>query len=201
MAMSNLTKRITAGAAIYLKACGFKPLEPEVPVADGWVADLAGYVRPTKTELKRHLKLRETIGLEWEMEKRWYDWVREHFGFLFTGLVEVKISLSDFRKDTERKFKGSPPAHLSWIAYPKGMLTEQEFFGDTLFYWGRLLFSRNGSRLLNVRPPLVINSQHPGDTINFIANVGERCYNRRGYREMRQQIREFRDLEGSCHSN
>ena len=48
-----LTHRITALAAAFLDAHGFKPVETEVPVASGWVADVASFVYPTMTEAKK----------------------------------------------------------------------------------------------------------------------------------------------------
>src|SRR5690242_1203826 len=50
---TELTHRVTAAASLYLSECGFKPVETEVPIEQGWIADIAGACQPTPTELTK----------------------------------------------------------------------------------------------------------------------------------------------------
>lgn len=188
-----LTTHMTAAAKIWLLGCGIKPVEEEVPVGASWVADLAGYITPTRTELKRNLRLRHIIETHVDTDS-WIDIFLQKYQMPLTVLVEVKASRSDYMKDKERKFQKhryDGPAHLCYIALPQGMIEEN----DLLWYWGYLFFSQNGSTLLKVRPPLTIFPQHPGDVVDFIAAVGERCYNKWHGRELRQLMKNYRKKE------
>jgi hypothetical protein len=48
---SPITHEVTDAVAVWLDAHGFKPVETEVPMVAGWVADLAAVICPTQTEL------------------------------------------------------------------------------------------------------------------------------------------------------
>jgi hypothetical protein len=48
---TSMTKLVTAAAIRWLDEKGFKPVETEVAVADAWIADIAGSILPTNTEL------------------------------------------------------------------------------------------------------------------------------------------------------
>lgn len=53
---TELTHKVTAAVYRYLDERGFKPLETEVPICEGWIADLGGVIIPTQSELQE-LKL------------------------------------------------------------------------------------------------------------------------------------------------
>lgn len=174
-----LTHRVTAIAAGYLDGAGFKPIETEVPVAAGWIADLASFVDPTRTEARK-LKLvsakRGQIGEQEYQELMW------HCGPYLTALVEVKVTPGDFRKDIDRKFNcPHPPAHLLYLAYPRGMIEPDQIPAG----WLGLETSKEGTRLLkrhnapyNNHRPFDLRSppyaQSPGDVAEFIAEVAIR---------------------------
>lgn len=118
---------------------GFKPVEFEVPVVSGWIADLAGIIVPTATELQ-NLKLitrfkepkfdRElwdnkeaTIAHGMERGNLYRQWREnaESMMNISTMLCEVKISTADYRKDIITKFNKTP-ASMNFLAYPKGLI-------------------------------------------------------------------------------
>lgn len=96
---SELTHKLTAAAAFWLDEAGFKPVETEVPVCPGWVADLSGVIRPTKTEATR-LKLIPPRG-PYSRPNAWREWCDAFAAIpsLLTAVVEVKTSRSDFIGD------------------------------------------------------------------------------------------------------
>lgn len=199
-----LTRRITAGAKCWMLASGFKPVVDEVAVASEWVADLAGYIYPTNTELKRHLKLLRLVSDGIKVSGRQAEWEKDQaeiarflakYSMPLTALVEVKVSAGDFRKDMDRKYTrlggDRSPAHLSYLAFPRGIVPEDEL----PWYWGRLEFSCDGTKLLKAHTPLSISPQHPGDTIRFIAAIGDRYYNKWAHREFRELVKNWRAEE------
>jgi hypothetical protein len=187
----SLTNRITAGAKIWLLGAGVKPVEEEVDVADGWVADLAGFVTPTATELKKSLKLHKII------DAPNYDNAIQRFYMTYqmplTVLVEVKVNAADYRRDMGRKYftdsyHSTTPAHLSYLAFPKGMVDDRELPR----HWGRIIFTEDGSKLLKATPPQSIAPQHQYETTRFIASVGMRCFNKWTYREVKEVVKRYR---------
>ncbi len=44
---SKLTENVTEAVIVWLKEKGFKPVQTEVRIANGWVADIASILRPT----------------------------------------------------------------------------------------------------------------------------------------------------------
>jgi len=50
---TELTRKVTAGAATWLTNLGAKPVETEVHVRQGWIADLAAVWCPTRTEAQK----------------------------------------------------------------------------------------------------------------------------------------------------
>ena len=172
-----LTHKITAVAVDHLDLMGFKPVETEVPVADGWVADVASFIYPTPTEAKK-LKLIEGRSQE-------YHELQFRHGPMLTALVEVKISRSDFTKDEVRKFSNPyPPAHLCYLAYPTGLLDEEEIPAG----WIGLVMSKNGERLIKVCRSwsIKVYPQHPGDVADFIAQIAIRRDHRTRYKALRE---------------
>jgi hypothetical protein len=184
----TLTTRITAGAKIWMLGCGFKPVIEEVPVSNGWVADLAGIIQPTRTELKRNLRLLDIIDANYNDDKEFIFFNK--YAIPMTAIVEVKVTKADFKKDIPRKYDMydyNPPAHLGYLAFPKGMIDEK----DIPYYWGHLIFGKNGNKLLKHRPPLRINPQNPGDTIDIIAAIAERTHNKWHFREFKEMLKNY----------
>ena len=96
---TDLTKLVTSAAVRWLDEKGFKPIETEVPVSPGWVADIAGSILPTNTELIS-LKLIKR-GPRWSQPgypEKWKEWEASAAWLrrLLTVIVEVKTSKSDF---------------------------------------------------------------------------------------------------------
>jgi hypothetical protein len=134
---TDLTHDVTASVMRYLDEQGFKPVETEVPVADGWIADLAGVIVPTQTE---------AVNMKLIPRKPQYDYNRwrdaeyrarreamtaeceARFNALpcpITALVEVKTSRADFSKD--KKWTMPAPTNLCYLAVPAGMLKPSEY--------------------------------------------------------------------------
>lgn len=183
---TNLTHKVTAVAAAYLSDRGFKPIETEVSVREGWIADLASFVYPSNTEIRK-LRLfgkRKIIDEYYQNE----DMFLRHYGAPLTALVEVKTSLSDFRRD--KKFDGCIfPAHLCYLAYPKGLL-EKPPTG-----WIGLIVKEDGSRLLRIDIGgfwVRIHPQHPGDVTDLVANVAIRLLHRTRYAQYRAWLKAYR---------
>lgn len=126
---------------------GFKPVETEVPVQGGWVADLAGVLCPTQTELIGLKLLRRRP--EWKASEATHEnWKAEYDGVnrMLTAVVEVKASRADFRGD--KKWSTESPADLSYLAIPNGLIRADEWPEG----WGVLAYSESGIRRL--RPPI-----------------------------------------------
>lgn len=184
----TLTTRITAGAKAWMLGCGFKPVIEEVPVSNGWVADLAAIIQPTSTELKRNLKLLNIIEANYNDDKEFIFYNK--YAIPMTAIIEVKVTKADFKKDIPRKYDMydyNPPSHLGYLAFPKGMIDEK----DIPYYWGHLIFGANGNRLLKHRPPLKINPQNPGDTIDVITAIAERTHNKWYFREFKEMLKNY----------
>lgn len=132
-----VTHDVTQAVVRYLDEQGFKPVETEVPVCDGWVADVAACIVPTRTEAI-NLKLvprkpkydcwrfrdEEYIAAYRSREAGW-DSLYDALPNPVTALVEVKTSRADFAKD--RKWSLEPPTNLRYLAAPSGMLRRDEY--------------------------------------------------------------------------
>ena len=173
------THRATACAAAYLNLRGFKPIETEVPVYAGWVADLASYVYPTNIELEK-LKIvgkkqtRYGHIIDTEAVAKFENMCGQG---PFTALVEVKVTKGAYKNDVDFKFGGYIyPAHFCYLAYPKGVV-EKPPKG-----WIGLVLNERCDRITKVDKSNFIyggcHAQHPGDIIDLIANVGIRRHHR-----------------------
>lgn len=123
---SELTHKITRDAVQWLDDRGFKPVETEVCVARGWVADIAGVGSLTTTEA---VNLKLIQGKRWggdyaEMRKTQRD-VFLALPSPMTAVIEVKTSRADFLGD--RKWALPAPANICLLAVPSGMLDADEF--------------------------------------------------------------------------
>lgn len=167
-----LTHKITAVCAAYLDKRGFKPIETEVCIERGWIADLASFVYPSWTE-------RSLIGIPCADKKR----------RVYTAIVEVKITKGDYKSDLFRKFKAEKlPAHICYLAYPKGMLKDSELPER----WMGLEIKTDGSKMLRRKSKFVtINEQTAEQIIDTIACVAIRRAHRTRYRELRDAMRMY----------
>ncbi len=201
---STLTHRITALASAHLAIMGCKPIETEVAVSPGWIADVASFTYPTNTELKQS-KLFKVMPIDYNNEVISYakeELFRYKYSFPLTIIVEIKVSIADFKKDWDRKFQ-QHPAHLCYLAIPNHM-TEQvdaiikdtrknnAYMSDYIGYsWGRIICSNDGEKIIKILPPR-INPQNPGDMIDFIAQVAIRRDHRTRYRYTRDMLKAYR---------
>jgi hypothetical protein len=134
---TELTHAVTEAVVRYLDGLGFKPVETEVPICEGWVADAAGVSEPTYTEAV-NMKLIEPYPKR--DYGRWQDAeymagynaacaiVKAAYDALpcpLTALVEVKTSRADFRGD--KKWEAAAPTNLCFVATPRGMLGRSEY--------------------------------------------------------------------------
>ncbi len=189
-----ITHRVTATAAAYLDGLGCKPVETEVSIRPGWIADLASYWYPTHTEAKRlHLNslARKIMGNEANtynpIERAWGDGP-------FTMLVEVKTSKSDFARDAG-KWK-QWPAHLCFIAYPTGLLTPDDIPPG----WYGMQTTKDGTGVYCIHrssgSPFPPHAQHAGSIIDFLAAVGIRRDHRTRNVAIRNWAKAYRAKEG-----
>jgi hypothetical protein len=193
-----LTHRVTAAAAIYLDGLGVKPVESEVEIRPGWIADLAGYWYATLTESKRlglADKACEMLGIELRYREEAIP--RVYGSHLFTVLVEVKASRSDFTRDT-RKWLSEPPANICFLAYPTGLLEETELPTG----WHGLEMTKDGGRLRKVhRRNGRVFAQHSGLALDFVAAVGIRRDHRTRYAATRAMVKAWRTADGERRRN
>lgn len=187
-----LTHKITALASAYLDVIGCKPIETEVPIRNYGVIDIGSFVYPTMTELKK-TKIFKVIFSESNISD--YDMetiYKERYGYLNTVGVEVKVSVADFQKDLDKKYGSAcsayqPPIHWGYLAIPK-ILEEKT---NLVSYWGKIICSDDGERILKVHPPTV-TPMHPGDIADFVASVAIRREHRTRYRAMRDWLKAHR---------
>lgn len=189
-----LTHRATATAAAYLDALGCKPIETEVQVRAGWVADLASYWYPTLTEARR-LRLtnraREILGVSASVEDR--ELIPRVYGSgPLTVLVEVKSQRADFLADQRKWQPGDWPAHICCLAYPTGVVDDNELPAG----WYGLKLSKAGNKLLNMRRTFARpHPQHMGLVLDFVAAVGIRRDHRTRYAAMRAWAKASRAVD------
>jgi hypothetical protein len=153
-----LTHNITRLAAVWMDGHGFKPVETEVTIGRNWVADIAGVIQPTQTELI-NLKLIKrpprypAYGSRDEVAvgayKRAHElWMADYrlIPQPITAAIEVKTSRADFMRDLKwhRKWR----TNLCLLAVPDGIVRDDEWPGG----WGRLVYDRTGTRLLRYTP-------------------------------------------------
>jgi hypothetical protein len=128
---TELTHKVTAAAHSWLDSHGFKPVETEVPVAPGWVADLAGVIDPTQTELVNMRLVPRPPCYQYGKTNEDYRVKREAWEALFNPLfrrmsclVEVKTTRGDFLGD--KKWKLMPPVDMAFLAVPTGLIKPEE---------------------------------------------------------------------------
>ena len=176
-----LTHRVTAVAAAALDSLGCKPVETEVEISPGWIADVASYWYPTRTEAKRFGLQNITLParlVDTELDGDDLDMQLRCWGAgPLTVAVEVKTTPGDFRGD--RKWLLPPPAHICILAFPSGVVSPD----DLPKGWYGLETTKNGHRVRKWhRNYADIHPQHPGLVLDFVAQVGIRRDHRTRYR-------------------
>jgi hypothetical protein len=135
---TDLTHAVTEAIVRYLDGLGFKPVETEVPICEGWIADIAAVIQPTYTEAVQMKLIKARPRCDYyrlshdaiyrERYESAYAETDASFAALpdpLTALVEVKTSRGDFRGD--KKWSAEPPANLCYLAVPRGMLRPDEY--------------------------------------------------------------------------
>lgn len=187
---SGLTHEVTGAAAAWLDAAGFKPVETEVPITAGWVADLAGVLEMTRTEAV-NLKIipRRPKWSKPEAMRREWESAFMSLPSPATGLVEVKVSRSDFRGD--HKWLSDPQANLMWLAIPAGLLTEAEYPAG----WGILHFKNNAVRCVRPAPLHRVDVER---RMSVLLNIAIRRDHHTRYERLRGLRRAIRDRQNDA---
>lgn len=188
-----LTHQVTEAARQWLLNHGFKPVEAEVPVTDSWIADLAGVIDPTQTELielrmiPRPPRYKYGLGsVNDGYHQKLEAWRAALQPLLFrtmTALIEVKTSRSDFRGD--RKWKLTPPTDLSWLAVAPGILSPDEWPAG----WG--ILEQRGDVLCHLRPPVPIQPSKE-DQFRVIYSLAVRQHNRIAHANLAASAKRWR---------
>lgn len=192
---TDITHRATATAAAWLSGLGCKPVETEVNVGQGWVADLATFWTPTMTEAG-NAKIID--GNRQQRHERFERWSRE-VGGRVTLLVEVKVTREDFRRDLGRKYglhgkneraaSMRPLAHLCVLAVTGHDVIKSD---EHLVGWSLLRLSEDGSRVLKFDYQWRLNPLFPIDIENLIADVAIRRDHHTRYGSLRRWLKTYR---------
>lgn len=146
---STLTKHITAAAASWLDGIGAKPVETEVFITRGWVADLAALWCPTRTEAikTKILPRKPTWGGDPDWHEKLNAWEERYRGLprIITIVHEVKVSLNDFKRDA--KWVREPVSDMKVLSIPKGLVQEEDWPEG----WWILEHSRKSGKVLRIR--------------------------------------------------
>ena len=182
-----LTHNVTMGAIEHLRYIGVKAIETEVPVADKWIADLAGLWSPTPTECLRSKLLppRNRVDVLLDMgelggppisvsqddpEQKWYD-IYGQLPWCITIVHEVKTSLADFTSDD--KFTREPVADLQILSYPSGVIPDAKL---PKHWW--LWEHRAGGVVRKVAPCPKLFNPTDGQRFTIAASIAERQHNK-----------------------
>ena len=158
---TELTHAATRRAAEWLDTHGFKPIELEVAVAKGWVADLAGVIDPTQTELIElklikqpprspdHLHANPDLWTTYQTKYGAWRETFERFRSPLTAVVEVKTQRSDFLSDHkfDRTRWQHRPADLCLLAVTPGVIRITE----CPVGWGLIDLSADGNTVKGYR--------------------------------------------------
>lgn len=160
---TDLTKHVTRCAVEWLDNHGFKPVETEVLVANGWVADVASVICPTQTELVALKLLGKRPPWGSTMMPAWEAGLLARRRVM-TALCEVKTSRSDFVDD--RKWQTEPPTDLAYVAVPSALKNLAWQLPDT---WGVLVVSDECLRLSRTPQDRQATTEQQRDVILQIA--------------------------------
>lgn len=189
---TELTKRVTNAAVLWLEERGFRPVESEVTVARGWCADLAGFAYLSRTEAK-NLKLfppwpkRRPTESDEDHHHAVDAWngLWDQLPSPITAAIEVKTSINDFKRD--RKFKLDPPVHLLFLAMPRGLVGLPAIDER----WGVLAYDEKGN-LKRVRPSK-LNESTIEQVLRVVVDIAMRRDNHTRYERLREFDRQARE--------
>lgn len=185
---TELTKMVTAAACFWLDERGCKPVETEVSIAQGWIADLAGVVCPSNTELQELKLIRRAPKWDRRSDREAWEIDAAAMSWMMTVIVEVKTSRGDFVGD--RKWTAAHLADLCWIAAPAGLIGESERPEG----WGILEYSQTRDCMISRRNPQ-LHMTTPEQQRNLIHAVAVRRDNHTRYEHINRMRREFADSE------
>lgn len=162
---TEITKQITAATCFWLDERGCKPVENEVTVDRGWIADIASVVYPSNTELQDLKLIRRAPKWSKRAEREAWESEVAAMACMMTVIVEVKTSRGDFLGD--KKWVSPPIADLNWIAAPCGLIGESERPSG----WGILEYSQSRDCMIQKCPPLVhkTTAEQQRDLIHAVA--------------------------------
>jgi hypothetical protein len=156
-----LTRAVTQTAMLWMRERGFKPLACEVPVREGWCADIAGLTVPTRGEaMKLRLmgprpKWNPGPGFREQHDAREAAYMA--IPSPLAAVMEVKVTRADFLRDRTRKFAGPAPAHLCYLAVPAGLLKPEEY----PIGWGMVICSQDGGMVRQSPKTAVLHAVEP----------------------------------------
>jgi len=135
------------------------------------VADIAGVIKPTPTELIDLKIIKRAPKWTVETQELVYEWVAKTKAMMqvpYTGLVEVKTSRSDFTRD--RKWDMEQPVNLAYLAFPKGLISEDEWPAG----WGILEFHND---MIRTQRPATLVTVQPELQRDVIFEISNRLHN------------------------
>jgi len=194
------TRKITAAVMVWMHNLGFKPVETEVQLCNGWQSDIAGVIDPTRSEaVVMKLIPRNANWKDWQKDPvAAEEKARAHesaYGALpspMTTLVEVKTTLSDLKGD--RKWEGVSPADLSFLAVPEKLVVAALSL-VTNAHWGLIRVTERGCRV--IRWPVIspVTVEQSRANIYEIALRRDHRTRYRALREAEKQARVTRNKE------
>ncbi|MEN6550170.1 MAG: hypothetical protein ABFE07_29350 [Armatimonadia bacterium] len=201
---TELTLRVTEAAANWLSGIGAKAVETEVGVDAGWIADLAAFWAPTRTEAQRSHLLskcpdrncvydadKDCYVWSQEGEDRVKAWEENYERTCLRQLVivhEVKTSRGDFKGDD--KWTRKPVADLQVLSYVRGIVKPEELPVG----WWHLEHAESGKLIKASKCPPVhdVGWQQRFDVVSQIC---ERRCNREKYKFFKELQQSHRDNE------
>jgi hypothetical protein len=182
---TDLTHDVTEAASRWLSGIGAKCLETEVGIGPKWIADVAGFWRPTPTEaVEQKLIPRRKpypYGQSVDAVDAWKSVDAERVARfhalpeIITIAVEVKTTRNDFNKDVGRKFVAAPFTDLRVLAVPAGLLKPWK---DPPGWW---IITVSGKEVVHVARSAPILSTPLDIKLRVVAAIGERNHNRHHY--------------------
>ena len=200
---TDLTLAVTEAAALWLSGIGCKPIETEVPVAAGWVADLAGAWVPTPTELQQSKIIRRRPQSPYPYSpansikhaakvRAWRaetDPVVAALPHPLTVVLEVKTSRPDFLADD--KWTRDRVANVQVLAATKGALDPEEVPAS----WWLLEHSAKTGKLLKVRRRGSVSLVGVVQRLETVLQIAIRSHNRSTYQRDRDLQKRHRANE------
>lgn len=185
------TRQITAAVVTWLDNHGFKPVETEVLIADGWQSDVAGLIDCTEGEsIQLRLAPRKpnwgVSGEAYREKRQAFETAYKGLPFPLTALVEVKTSLSDLKGDS--KWGRESPTDLRYVAMPPELLARA--LSIVPLTWGMLTVTADGVKVYRYA------GLEPGITLEkrFLVtyNIGIRRDHRTRHRALRESLKSAR---------